>query len=484
MNDEPTLHERYRNYVAARRQGRRVTTVLCVLIALGGCAAMHLWLQSQPAMHVQKREALSHYSQQFVGGYIELMSINRELASAVLSVATWCFGIPILTAIVIIPLLQGVSAEVLRARLFNKPALAAQLMHDEYPYLKTIRTFHVLAALLLLTIFAGPIILAQRVDDWPTKPELVKRIGLGIIAGIVVVQLLWIALASRKHRPRLISPLYARRSTYSMMAQLTFFGLFVIGTVNFLNAASLLFAKHVHARISEFRLTLDACKTNIDTRQFADDEHEVLAQTVEIVSRNLDSGDELADSLLGFGQQVTTRETVACVFFLCCFLCFVQLAPKLLQLEYRRVWLAALAVPIAAIVFDYLGAAIVGLYHDLDWARYLARVSVIAAIFVLGQASGIFIKHILENAPTCPRCSFSAHPSDSSCKECGTRLDLLRHGQLIGNVESRELHAPSCVHAERLAPRKRRLFENAEQAYWEGFDNCGTCLRGSGYVAK
>ena len=485
MAARPALREQYELYLRKSRRSTRISNL--IIVAAFACALVvaYLTLYNALVTEVPTRAELSRHqlSDVFVDLYIEIESLRENLTATIVRDFVLFFGLPLMLLVLLLILVHQQLSDYASRRIFNTPALVEQLLVYWKAGLATQRVWWVASSLLLFGLGGGAMMAMPKLAALAADPAALARAMLLIgLAWILVAALLWTAAASRRRVASLVSPSFARRTALDGVVAIGLASCALVLLVAGSNLIASALSTRLHTRLADVYSEIPSSVTAADFREgMSSDECDLIVASIDSLYSLLQRVDEAGSAVGGLINELVTLENVSCVFFCFCFVLYIITGPTVLQTEYRRPWLALVAIPVGAVVIERASDVFLSLYDQMGWFQYVAKVAVIAAAFTLGQMSGIYLKRVLEGGQSCPRCSFPIHETDQVCRSCGTRVGLLSMGELVGNAVSRELHIASCQHLRRLSDDKKRKFKRPEEAYWDGFDNCGTCLGGSGY---
>lgn len=373
-------------------------------------------------------------------------------------------------------------------KLFNRPGLAQQLiLFSHYQVMHRGRLTK--QGVLLFTIIALCVPFLAVFDAHAIHAQLLV---LTTLAATAVLVLRWEYCVQKEYPIKaLLTPMMANRLCISTMLTL---GAFLIGTCIMLSIGVFAARSCVQQIVNRLHMVEGRVHAWSDQRtsdpSLADLESDAVKNAEDYLVDRIGStatGLSSHGFLVSLGDDRSNRIRIG---LLSAFL-FSAMAIGCLycgrfiwRIEMRDTTIPVLTALLAAFVLEWISNNVVVLFEQVGWSNYLPRLTVVFGIFLAGQLSALWIRLGAGPRTVCSRCCSYVYPDQLRCTVCGTRLALLRRGSLVGNLESRELHDEACHHATRLAPTNRKMFTDAEDAYWEGFDNCGQCLGGSNFPER
>jgi hypothetical protein len=171
-------------------------------------------------------------------------------------------------------------------------------------------------------------------------------------------------------------------------------------------------------------------------------------------------------------------QLIAALFVVICGIACLDIGLTLARHQYRQPLYGLGLGLLAALALTAAESVLGELMPSNGVARFAAAFGIVLLVFMLGQISALAIRVWTDGGHTCPAC-LERISGTERCPRCGLRMDKLGDTDFIANRTTGELHVKSCHHLARVPTENQTEFCSLEDALWEGYDTCGTCLGGS-----
>lgn len=479
-----SLIDRYARYRRNRsRQSLHIDLIMgsfgIVFITLLYCIGrLLLWQSAFGPFANEVEETLTEPSRALVLTGLDLH--HRVISQAFTSAVLW-FMLPLFVIFLLVKTMWSRTTNWLEFKLFNKPTLVRELLQlgerfgAEHKWLLKMLGLPVIA-LLLISALVGLLL-----PETMIAPAFAV-LGIALAAVVFFSGLFWVRKATGGVLLHRIPTTFIKRAALlSLGRQLVFW---TAVAIIFLCASALVpfsVNNHVVKHSGAWIHDLEQWESQVDVILAADAEDSGMVTVArDRVNRKIH---KLVDETYAFADVLEDFDEVgvlAICFLLCSCAACLDLGLTLVRLDFREPLIALGIAIVASTGLYFLETLVRSTLPSSGVLSFVSRCGVLLLTFVLGSASMFVMRLLDEQGTDCPVC-LNRSASAARCSICEYRLDRSTETALIGNTETRELHAPTCHHLANLDDEKKRELNCLEDALWADYDLCGTCLGGSGY---